>query len=101
VADFGWRDARHVRVQRWVILGCAVPHWFGAVVLAFALPAAQGGYLDLVKTLVTQTLADVVAAGGSVANARPFLDAANAAKAAGVFEGVYALYRKAYKAAGK
>lgn len=32
-ADFGWRDARHVRVQRLVIAGCALLHWLGAVVL--------------------------------------------------------------------
>lgn len=32
-ADFGWRDARHIRVQRWVIAGFALLHWAGAVTL--------------------------------------------------------------------
>lgn len=32
-ADFGWRDARHVHVQRLVILACAALHWLGAVFL--------------------------------------------------------------------
>lgn len=32
-ADYGWREARHVHVQRWVILGFAVLHWLGAVFL--------------------------------------------------------------------
>jgi Na+/proline symporter len=30
-ADFGWRDARHVHVQRFVIVAFAVVHWLGAV----------------------------------------------------------------------
>ena len=69
-------------------------------VALYALPAAQGGYLDLVKTIVTETLAKVAAAGGSITNAQPFLNDANAAKAAGDFKTAYSLYRKAYKAAG-
>jgi hypothetical protein len=71
------------------------------VVALFALPTASGGYLDLVMTIVTETLAHTLAAGGSISNAQSFLNDANAAKAAGDFKGAYALYRKAYKAAGK
>src|SRR3954471_15614125 len=70
-------------------------------VALYALPTAQGGYLDLVKAIVTDTLAKVQAAGGSVANAPAFLNDANAAKAAGDFKTAYSSYRKAYKAAGK
>jgi hypothetical protein len=72
-----------------------------AVVALYETPTANGGYLDLVTTIVTDTLAHVQAAGGSVSNAQGFLDDANAAKAAGNFKGAYALYRRAYKAAGK
>ena len=72
-----------------------------SVVALYALPTANGGYLDLVQTIVTETLAHIVAAGGSISNAQPILDSANAAKAAGNFKGAYVLYRKAYKAAGK
>src|SRR3954471_6993779 len=43
-------------------------------VALYALPTAQGGYLDLVKAIVTDTLAKVQAAGGSVANAPAFLN---------------------------
>lgn len=32
-ADFGWAAARHVAMQRRVILACAVAHWLGAVFL--------------------------------------------------------------------
>jgi hypothetical protein len=72
-----------------------------AVVALYETPTANGGYLDLVTTIVTDTLAHVQAAGGSVSSAQGFLDDANAAKAAGNFKGAYASYRKAYKAAGK
>jgi hypothetical protein len=50
---------------------------------------------------VTETIARIQAAGGSTSNAQAFLNDANAAKAAGDFKAAYALYRKAYKAAGK
>jgi hypothetical protein len=70
-------------------------------VALYALPAAQGGYLDLVRTIVTETIAKIQAAGGSTSNAQAFLSDANAAKAAGDFKTAYSLYRKAYKAAGK
>jgi hypothetical protein len=74
----------------------------GSVVVAlYETPTAAGGYLDLVTTIVTETLAHIQSAGGSVSNAQSFLDGANAAKAAGDFKGAYAAYRKAYKAAGK
>jgi len=67
----------------------------------YLTPTANGGYLNLVQTIVTQTLANIQAAGGSVATAQPLLNQANAAKTAGDFKGAYALYRKAYKAALK
>jgi hypothetical protein len=72
-----------------------------AVVALYETPTAAGGYLDLVTTVVTETLAHVQSAGGSISNAQNFLDDANAAKAAGNFKTAYAAYRKAYKAAGR
>ena len=72
-----------------------------AVVALYELPNAHGGYLDLVMAIVTETIADVLAAGGTVSNAQAVLTAANTAKAAGDFKTAYALYRKAYKAAGR
>ena len=74
----------------------------GSIVVAlYALPTANGGYLDLVRTIVTETIAHTESAGGSTSNALAFLASADAAKAAGDFKGAYALYRKAYKAAQK
>jgi hypothetical protein len=72
-----------------------------AVAALYELPDAHGGYLDLVTTIVTESIANVQAAGGSIRNAQATLVDANAAKAAGQFKTAYALYRRAYKAAGK
>jgi hypothetical protein len=72
-----------------------------AVAALYEVPAVQGGYLDLVMAIVTQTIANIQAAGAGVGNAGAFLSKANAAKAAGDFKTAYALYRRAYKAAGK
>jgi hypothetical protein len=65
----------------------------------YLTPTANGGHLDLVQSIVTQTLANIQAAGGSVGNAQAFLTEANAQKAAGQFKEAYKSYRKAYKAA--
>jgi hypothetical protein len=70
-------------------------------VAIFETPTANGGYLDLVMSIVTDTIAKIQAAGGSTSNAQQFLNDANAARAAGDFKTAYASYRKAYKAAGK
>jgi hypothetical protein len=72
----------------------------GVKVAWYMTPTANGGKLDLVKQIVTLTLANIVAAGGSIGNAQSFLDRANADKAAGNFKSAYDNYRKAYKAAG-
>ena len=71
----------------------------GVKVGAYLLPTARGGYLDMVQQLVTQTLANVRAAGGSIGTAQSFLDTANSQKAAGNFKGAYDNYRRAYKTA--
>jgi hypothetical protein len=68
-------------------------------VALYLTPNANGGHLDLVQTIVTQTLASIQAAGGSIGNAQTFLDRANADKAVGRFKSAYGNYRKAYKAA--
>ena len=65
----------------------------------YLTPTANGGKLDLVQQIVTQTLANIVAAGGSIGTAQSLLTQANAAKAAGNFKLAYDNYRKAYKAA--
>jgi hypothetical protein len=65
----------------------------------YMTPTANGGKLDLVKQIVTLTLANIQAAGGSIGNAQSFLNQANADKAAGNFKSAYDNYRKAYKAA--
>jgi hypothetical protein len=72
-----------------------------AVVAIYALPKAQGGYLDLVQAIVAQSIARVAATGAGVGNAPAILRDADAAKAGGDFLSAYAMFRRAYKAAGK
>ncbi|MGI9166941.1 MAG: hypothetical protein ACR2G5_11265 [Pyrinomonadaceae bacterium] len=65
----------------------------------YLTPTANGGHLNLVQAIVTETLGNILAAGGSIGNAQSFLTRANADKAAGNFKSAYDNYRKAYKAA--
>ena len=67
----------------------------------YELPTSQGGYLDLVRIIVTQTITRIQAAGGTTGTALNFLNTANAFKAAGNFKAAYDNYRKAYRAASK
>jgi hypothetical protein len=62
----------------------------------FQLPARFGGYLELVKSIVTDTLAKAAANGNPSAQALTYLNAANAAFAAGQYKSAYTLYAKAY-----
>ena len=62
----------------------------------FQLPAAFGGYLEVVKSIVTETLAKEAAVGNPSPNAMSDLTQANAAFTAGAYKTAYGLYRKAY-----
>ena len=66
-------------------------------VALFVTPAAKQGYLDMVRTIVATTIANL--AGSSTAQANSFLAQGDAYKAAGNYKSAYAAYRKAYKAA--
>ena len=66
----------------------------------FQLPAAFGGYLEVVKSIVTETLAKRAAVGNPSAQAMAFLASANAAFAAGEYKTAYVNYRKAYGSVG-
>lgn len=71
------------------------------LVALYLTPTANGGYLDLVRTIVAQTIANIQAAGGNTGQAQSLLSQGDAARTAGDFKGAYTLYRKAYKAAAK
>ena len=62
----------------------------------FQLPAAYGGYLEIVRSIVTETLAKEAAVGNPSTKAMTYLNQANAAFAAGTYKTAYGLYRKAY-----
>jgi hypothetical protein len=66
-------------------------------VALFVTPAAKQGYLELVRTIVATTIANL--AGSSAAQANSFLAQGDAFKAAGNYKSAYAAYRKAYKSA--
>jgi hypothetical protein len=72
----------------------------GMVQLAASLNApspTQCGLLDLVRSIVRDTIANV----GAGTNAQSFFNTAVAQQNAGQYKAAYASYRKAYKAAGK
>jgi hypothetical protein len=62
----------------------------------FQLPAAYGGYLELVRSIVTDTIAKSATLGTPNAQAASFLGSANAAFAAGHYKAAYKLYAQAY-----
>jgi hypothetical protein len=64
---------------------------------SFATPVTQCGYLDLVRIIVSETIANV----GSGTNAQSFFAIGDAERAAGHFKAAYAAYQKAYRAAAK
>lgn len=65
----------------------------------FGVPEANGGYLNLTRSIVADTIAKMQATGQGVGNAQAFLAAGDAARAAGDYKGAYANYGKAYRAA--
>lgn len=66
---------------------------------SLANPPTQCGYLDLVRTIVKETIANV--AGTETAKANALLAQGDAEKAAGKYKQAYLTYRKAYKTAAK
>jgi hypothetical protein len=65
----------------------------------FEVPASGGGYLDLTRDIVADTIAKMQAAGQGIGNATSFLAAGDAAVAAHAYKEAYADYGKAYRAA--
>ena len=71
----------------------------GLVIGLFEVPTAQGGYLDLVRSIVVDTINKILASGGTVGTASKSLTTGDAAKAAGQFKSAYSSYASAYQAA--
>jgi hypothetical protein len=65
----------------------------------FEVPEANGGHLNLVRSIVADTIAKMLATGQGVGNAQSFLAAGDAALAAHAYKVAYADYGKAYRAA--
>jgi hypothetical protein len=65
----------------------------------FEVPASSGGYLDLTRDIVVDTMAKMQAIGQGVGNAQAFVASADAAVTAHAYKTAYADYGKAYRAA--
>jgi len=65
----------------------------------FEMPSSQGGYLELVRSIVVDTINKVLASGLSVGTASKSLTTGDAAKASGQFKSAYRAYASAYQAA--
>jgi len=65
----------------------------------FMLPAAKGGYLELVRAVVEQAITEL--AGSSASQANSLLAQGDASIIAGDYKNAYSSYRKAYKVAVK
>ena len=70
-------------------------------VAMFALPASQGGYLEVVRDTVATTIHTELSAGQSVGTAQTGLAQGNAALAAGQYQAAYLAYDAAYLQAVK
>ncbi|MEY4386645.1 MAG: hypothetical protein RLY20_1928 [Verrucomicrobiota bacterium] len=65
----------------------------------YQIPNNKGGKLDLVRSIVLETINNTEAVGGKVTEARAKFAAADAKKAAGSFKSAYDFYRLAYNQA--
>ena len=69
----------------------------GTPVGLYVMPQAQGGYLELVRSIVVDTITKL--AGTKTNRANTYLQRGDSRKAAGDFKAAYAEYRKAYRTA--
>jgi hypothetical protein len=70
-----------------------------AAVGLFALPAAQGGFLELARSILVETIQNAQATGQGIGNAQTFLNQGDQQRAAGRFKDAYDSYRQAYSTA--
>jgi len=68
-----------------------------AFVALYLTPGAKGGYLELVRSIVVQTIANI--GGANTAQANALLAKGDAYKTAGDYRSAYSFYRQAYKKA--
>jgi len=93
LADF---QAQHLRLQIEENLAAGTND---AAVGQFELPAAKGGHLELVRSIVVDTINKLQAAGQNIGNAKSFLAKGDQYKAANKFKDAYDSYRQAYRTA--
>jgi hypothetical protein len=67
----------------------------------FALPSSQGGYLQTVQSIVTQTINNMIAANQPVTSAQSKLAAGNIALGLKEYDTAYLDYQQAYDLASQ
>jgi hypothetical protein len=70
-----------------------------AAIGQFLFPAAQSGHLELVRSILVETMQKLQATGQNLRNAPTFLAQGDQQKAAGRFKDAYDSYRQAYRTA--
>jgi hypothetical protein len=71
----------------------------GLTVALYQLPDSQGGYLEIVRDIVTEDIQKLQAVGQRIGNALHFLDLGNTAFSKGSYKDAYKNYLHAYNAA--
>lgn len=71
----------------------------GQMVGLFEIPQSQGGYLELVRSIVLDTINKVLSSGLTVGTASKNLTTGDSARASGQFKTAYKYYASAYQAA--
>ena len=67
----------------------------------FQLPAQYGGYLELARDIVQETINEMIAAGENVHQAQQFWDRGNTEFSSGHYKKAYDLYSQSYNESTK
>ena len=99
LTDKDMNIVRDLMLRSWIELALAAD---GADVVAFQTTSGHGGYLELVRTITAQAMANVMATpGGKIGDAQKQLTQGDTALAAGQYKSAYGFYRQAYQSASK
>ena len=96
LANLAAFQAQHLRLQIEENLAAGTND---AAIGQFELPASKGGQLELVRSIVLDTIDKLQAAGQNIRTARALLAKGDQYKAAGKYKDAYDQYRQAYRAA--
>ena len=96
ILNDGLSDSRNISIQTEIEENLAGNGGHPHPLAIFQLPEQYGGYLELAKNIVIETIGSKLAAGQSVYDAQIYLDRANLEFTMGEYKKVYLNYCKAY-----